>query len=147
MQTHPNRPLRLLLLRLFLIYSGLGWAVCLAGVFVPAKTAFAMLEYLSGIDAALFASDPMIDYWLRMAAAAFSLVGAGFLILAVRPRQFRQVLPFAGAFMLIQGLVLAVHGLRLGLGPNPFFGDVAFCLAGGIGILCTMGSVKTAPAD
>lgn len=127
------------------MYAALGWGICLVGVFVPAKVAFGMLEHLSAIEPELFASDPMIDYWLRMAAGAFSLVGAGYLVLAVRPRRFRQALPFAGAFMVLEGLVLAAHGLRLGLGPTPFFGDVAFCLAGGIGILCTMGSAKGAP--
>lgn len=53
-----------------------------------------------------------------------------------------KMLPFAGGFMVAEGLVLAAHGLRLGLGPYPLFGDVAFCLAGGIGIFCTMGSAR-----
>ena len=120
----------------------MGWGICLAGIVVPAGTAFGLLSDISGIDTGAMAAEPMFDYWLRMAAGAFALVGAGYLGLAIRPRRFHLVLPFAGGFMIAEGLVLATHGLRLGLGPAPFYGDVAFCLAGGIGILCTMGSAK-----
>jgi len=44
--------------------------------------------------------------------------------------------------MLLEGIVLLVHGLRLGLPPTPFMGDTAFCITGGIGILLCMGSVR-----
>jgi hypothetical protein len=140
--TVKRRSFRYFLLRLFLIYAALGWGVCLLGVLVPGGMAFDLLAQISGIDASPFKSDPLFDYWLRMAAGAFSMIGAGYLGLAIWPMRFYQVLPFAGGFMVAEGLILAVHGLRLGLGPYPFYGDVAFCLAGGIGILCTMRSAK-----
>lgn len=40
-----------------------------------------------------------------------------------------------GGFMVVEGLVLLVHGLMLGLGPLPFYVDTAFCLLIGAGIL------------
>ena len=44
--------------------------------------------------------------------------------------------------MLLEGVILLAHGLRLDLQPTPFLGDTAFCLIGGIGILLFMGSVR-----
>ncbi len=37
--------------------------------------------------------------------------------------------------MLLEGVILLAHGLRLGLGPFPFYGDVSACLILGTGIL------------
>ena len=129
-------------LRFFLAYTAFGWAICIAGVFTPAAAAFDLLQYVGGIDPALMLADPMYDYWLRMASSTFAFIGLGYLILAIWPDRFSSVLPFAGAFMLIEGVVLLLHGLRLGLPPTPFLGDTAFCITGGIGILLCMGSVK-----
>ncbi|MBL7012019.1 MAG: hypothetical protein ISR85_03715 [Kiritimatiellales bacterium] len=129
-------------LRFFLTYTAFGWGICLAGVFTPAATAFDLLEYIGGIDPAPMLADPMYDYWLRMASSTFAFIGIGYLILAIWPRRFSSVLPFAGAFMLLEGVILLVHGLRLDLQPTPFLGDTAFCLVGGIGILLFMGSVR-----
>jgi hypothetical protein len=127
-------------LRFFLAYTALGWVICLAGVFTPAKTAFSLLQYVGGIDPEPLLANPMYDYWLRMASSTFAFIGLAYLILAIWPRKFRTTLPFAGAFMLIEGIVLLVHGLRLDLPPSPFMGDVAFCITGGVGILLCMGS-------
>lgn len=66
--------------------------------------------------------DPMLDYWLRMASGALN------------PRKFAVMLPWFGSIMLVEGAILLVHGLRLGLGPFPFYGDVAACFLGGAGI-------------
>ena len=130
------------MLHCFLGYTALGWGICIAGVFTPATAAFDLLEYVGGIDPAPMLADPMYDYWLRMASSTFAFIGIAYLVLAIWPRRFRSVLPFAGAFMLLEGVVLLVHGLRLQLSPTPFIGDTAFCLVGGIGILLCMGSVR-----
>ena len=45
------------------------------------------------------------------------------------------MLLLGGLFMLCEGLVLLVYGLKLGLDPIPFYVDTAFCLSLGIGIL------------
>ena len=130
-------------LRFFLAYTAFGWGICLAGVFTPAATAFDLLEYVGGVDPAPMLANPMYDYWLRMASSTFAFIGLGYLILAIWPRRFRAVLPFAGACMLLEGLVLLSHGLRLELPPTPFMGDTAFCIVGGLGILLCMGSARS----
>lgn len=131
-------------LHFFLGFTALGWGICIAGVFTPATTVFDLLQYVGGVDPQPMLDDPMYDYWLRMASSVFTFIGIAYLILAIWPRKFACALPFAGAFMVLEGLILLVHGLRLGLPSTPFGGDVAFCLVGGVGILLCMGSVRDA---
>lgn len=131
-------------LHFFLAFTALGWGVCIAGVFAPARAAFDLLQCVGGVDPEPMLNDPMYDYWLRMASSVFAFIGLAYLILAIWPRKFAATLPFAGAFMLVEGLILLAHGLRLDLPETPFGGDVAFCLVGGLGILLCMGSVRGA---
>ena len=84
----------------------------------------------------------MMDYWLRMASGAFGLIGGLYLLLALWPRRFRELIPWLGGFSLIEGIILAVHGVRLALPPWPFFGDVAACLTVGVGVLWTWSRVR-----
>jgi hypothetical protein len=76
----------------------------------------------------------MLDYWLRMAAGVSTAIGLFFFVLALNPKRFAAVIPLAGLFLIAEGLILLVHGLRLGLEPLPFYVDVGFCLATGAGI-------------
>lgn len=127
-----SHPVRFRLLRLVLCFCALVWGVSAFGVFLKWKTAAALLQ---GLGAKPIAYDPMLDYWLRMASGAFALVGTGYLLLAIFPRKFAAILAWFGWIMVVEGVVLLVHGLRLGLAPFPFVGDVSASLAGGFGIL------------
>jgi hypothetical protein len=120
------------LLRLFLGISAFAWGISAVGIFVSWSQAEQMLEELG---AKPIAHDPMLDYWLRMAAGAFALIGGWYLILALWPRKFSVAIPWFGIFMLVEGLILLVHGLRLSLPPLPFYADAATCLIAGTGIL------------
>jgi hypothetical protein len=71
-----------------------------------------------------------------MAAGAFTLVGCWYLVLMIWPKKFHAAIPWFGGLMLVEGLILFVHGLRLSLPPFPFYGDTAACFLGGGGILC-----------
>ncbi|MFC1452795.1 hypothetical protein ACFLSJ_05560 [Verrucomicrobiota bacterium] len=133
---------RRIMLHCFLGYTALGWIICLAGIFASAPVAFGLLVYVGGVDSTPLMADPMYDYWLRMASSVFAFIGIGYLFLAIWPKRFAAVLPFAGSFMLLEGIIPLAHGLRLDLKPVPFWGDTAFCFLGGIGILLCMGSVK-----
>jgi hypothetical protein len=77
----------------------------------------------------------MLDYWLRMASGAFTLVGCWFLVLMMRPTKYYATIPWFGGLMVIEGLILLIHGIRLQLPPLPFYADTAACLFGGAGIL------------
>ncbi len=123
-------PLRLL--KLFLFFAALGWGVTGVGVFASWPQVNAIAQ---GMGAKPIAYDPMLDYWLRMISGAFALVGLWYLALALWPRKFAVAIPWFGALMLLEGVILLVHGLRLGLGLFPFYGDVSACLILGTGIL------------
>ncbi len=124
--------MKLRLLRLFLGFSALAWGVSFYGVFASWSAAE---QALQGLGAKPITYDPMLDYWLRMAAGAFGLVGIWYFILMLRPRKFHAAIPWFGALMIAEGVILWVHGARLHLPPFPFHGDTAACLLGGSGIL------------
>jgi len=123
-------PLRLL--RLLLGFAAFAWGISVVGVFASWPQAAEMLQ---GLGAKPIAYDPMLDYWLRMAAGTFALIGGWYLVLMLWPKKFHAAIPWFGALMLVEGIILLVHGLRLGLPPFPFYGDVSACFLGGSGIL------------
>ncbi len=135
--------MKLSLLRLTLVFSALAWGVSLFGVFASWPAAEAVFQELGAKN---IAHDPMLDYWLRMAAGLFSLVGALFLVLALRPQQHRAIIPWFGGLMLVEGFVLLVHGLRLRLSPIPFVADTLACLGAGAAILYLSRSAFIKPA-
>jgi hypothetical protein len=122
-----------------LFFCAFVWGVSAFGVFLKWDTAVGALR---GMGAKPIAYDPMLDYWLRMAAGAFALVGTGYLLLAISPRKYAVMLPWFGWIMIVEGIVLLTHGLRLGLNPFPFIGDVSASFAGGLGILMLKDSAQ-----
>ena len=127
-----DEEMHLKLLRVFLGQAAITWGAAIPGVFLSWDAAAAAME---GFGAGEVEHDKMLDYWLRMASAAFGLIGCLYLLPAIRPVKFREFIPWLGLLALAEGLVLTVHGIRLGLGPWPFYGDVAACLVSGVGIL------------
>ncbi len=119
-------------LRFFLLFSAFVWGVSLFGVVLPWTTA---VEALQGLGAKTIPTDPMLDYWLRMASGAFTLVGGLFLVLALQPLRYAVIIPWFGWLMLAEGTILLIHGVRLHLPPLPFYADTSACFLGGAGIL------------
>jgi len=54
---------------------------------------------------------------------------------AYNPEKYRELIPLLGWLSIIEGIILGVHGLRLGLPPFPFYCDTGFCLFVGTGIV------------
>jgi len=129
--------LKLRLLRVVLFFCALVWGISAVGIFAKWESAVTLLQ---GLGAKAIPADPMLDYWLRMAAGAFALVGTGYLLLALHPGKYAVMLPWFGWIMIIEGLILLTHGLRLHLGPFPMLGDVTASIAGGTGILTLKGA-------
>jgi hypothetical protein len=119
-------------LRLFLGFSAIAWGASAFGIFLSWPAA---ADALQGLGAQPIAYDRMLDYWLRMAAGAFTLVGGLYLLLLLQPRKYRTMIPWFGWLMVIEGVILLVHGIRLTLPPFPFYADTAACFVGGGGIL------------
>ena len=129
--TKKNNP-HLRLLRAFLGASAITWGVSVFGVFLSWPAA---VDVLQGLGANPIPYDRMLDYWLRMAAGAFGLLGGLFLVLMMQPLRHLAVIPWFGSLMLVEGAILLAYGIRLNLPPLPFYGDVAACFGEGIGIL------------
>ena len=125
--------LRLTLLRLFLLGAGGGWAATVIGVFLPWELAVDHLQTFGG--AGPIPNDPMLEYWMRMAAGAFFIIGCLFLICAWKPYEYANVIPILGALNLGEGLLLLGFGSYLQLTWFPFGVDVAIGIVPGIGIL------------
>jgi hypothetical protein len=123
--------MKMRLLRVLLLAAACAWGVSVVAIILPWPMAVPVLQ---GLGAGEIPADPMLDYWLRMAAGAFTGIGIFFLALAIWPRRFANVIGMAGALMFAEGLVLLAHGVRLGLRPFPFYADTAFCLLVGAGI-------------
>lgn len=130
------------LLNMVLLLGALGWGVALVGVILPWSTATAVLQ---GLGAGEIPSDPMLNYWLRMAGGGFGIIGALFAAVLIAPKRYGVLIPLLGWLSLAQGLVLLVSGLRLGLPPFPFWGDTAFCVGTGIGLLVLHPRAKREP--
>jgi len=127
------------LLRILLGFAGLVWLVSIFGVF----TKWGIVETaLQGMGAQPIGYDRMLDYWLRMTLGAFTLIGCWFLALAIWPIKFRAAIPWFGVFMVLEGIILFVHGLRLGLPPFPFYADCGACLLLGAGIIALSKSAR-----
>ena len=124
--------MHLRLLRLFLGFAAFAWGISVVGVFMSWSAAEHALE---GLGAHPIIYDRMLDYWLRMASGAFALIGGWYLVLMIWPQKFHAAIPWFGGLMLVEGLILLVHGLHLSLPPFPFYGDVTACFLGGGGTL------------
>lgn len=133
--------MNLRMLRLFLVFSAVVWGVSVFGVFASWEAA---AEALKGLGAQEIVYDQMLDYWLRMAAGAFTLVGVCYFVLMVKMEKFWAAIPWFGGLMVVEGLILLGHGLRLGLPAFPFWADVGACLAGGGGIFVCWRSTELA---
>ncbi len=120
-------------LRLLVWAAVAGWGVSLLGVFLPWSWMEVVLQNLGKGSTPV--DDPMLRYWLRMATASWSMIGFLFLCCALRPKKYAALLPLLGCGCIFIGIVLLLNGLALSLPPLPFFGDVAFCLGIGGGIL------------
>jgi len=121
------------ILRFTLLVTGLGWGLTVLGVFLPWEFATEHLEVFGGSGP--IPNDPMLNYWLRMAAGAFGIVGYFFLISAWKPEQYKNIIPLLGWLSLFEGFILLYYGLLLDLDFFPFVLDVSIGLIPGVIIL------------
>ncbi|MFH1022841.1 MAG: hypothetical protein V1809_05585 [Planctomycetota bacterium] len=122
------------LLRLFLFIGCLGWIISIAGVVLPWDV---ITTGLQGLGAKEIPPDPMMNYWLRMTGGAYTILGVLYGLAGANPRKYAALIPVLGWSSLLEGIVLAIYGTRLGLPPFPFLADTTFCLLVGFGILAT----------
>ncbi len=85
----------LLRLRLFLGFAALTWGISVYGVFASWTQA---MDALGALGAKPVQYDPLLEYWLRMTAGAFTLVGCTYpyLLLMLAPVRHSSLLPWFG---------------------------------------------------
>jgi hypothetical protein len=121
----------LLILRIFLLCAGFGWFISIVGIFMPWSF---IAEQLEGLGAQNLPADPMLNYWLRMTAGAFTGIGLFFFLLAAKPRKYATMIPVAAGFLIFEGLILLLACFVLHLPLLPSIFDSGFCLLIGVGI-------------
>jgi hypothetical protein len=125
----------IILLRAMLIVVALTGLFSGVAVFIPWKSTVAILKRLGieGVPTAF--SSPIIEYWLLMMAATCVVVGYLYLVAALNPQKYRNILPILGWGLILIGITAGYHGFRLGLPPWPFYADIGICAVCGPGIL------------
>ena len=104
---------RRVLLRIFLFYAAFGWGICIIATLASPSVAFSFIEIIGGVDSSDISTIPIYQYWLRMASSTFTLIGVGYLTLAIWTHKLRHLLPFAGLFMMVEGIILLYFALKL----------------------------------
>jgi hypothetical protein len=120
------------LLKLILLVATFGWGISILCVLSPWTLAVAGLH---GLGAESIPNDPMLNYWMRMAGGGFFIIGVIFATILVAPKKYAILIPLMAYLSIIEGIILLISGLLIGLPPFPFWGDTTFCLGVGIGLL------------
>ena len=118
--------------KVFLAAGASGWGVALLGVLLPWKV---MTPMLQSMGTSYDFSDAQMQYWLRRACGAWSIIGFMFLMVLLKPHKYGNLVPLLAWSSIFEGIVLLVHGLLAGISLFPFAGDVLFCLVVGCGLL------------
>jgi hypothetical protein len=127
----PTERVWLRILRLGLILSACGWGISFFFTFAPWQMA---ADQLYDMGANPIPYDPLLDYWLRMASAAFGCIGIASAIACVLPEKFIGLISLLGPFHFIVGTTLAISAYRNHLDPglhSTFIPDITFCFLTG----------------
>ncbi|MEY3895165.1 MAG: hypothetical protein RLZZ214_684 [Verrucomicrobiota bacterium] len=115
------------MLRLGLLLSSIGWGISFIFTFSTWDSASDQL-YLMG--AGRIDYHPLLDYWLRMASAAFGCIGIGSALACLRPVFYQGLVVLLGPFHVFVGFVLAASAVINHLNPEShptFVADITFC--------------------
>lgn len=129
-------------LRLGLLLGSIGWGISFYFTFASWDMAADQL-FLMG--AGRIDYHPLLDYWLRMASAAFGCIGIAAALACVRPRAFPGMVLLLGIFHFFMGCVLAVSAVLNKLDPEihpAFRADITFCFITAILILVPLAVAK-----
>ncbi len=118
--------------KIFLWTGAVGWGVSVLGAVLPWSVIEPMLLSMGMSNPV---ADPQIHYWFRMAAGGWTVIGFLFLMAALFPERYENLIPLLAAGSLFEGVVLLIYGLMLNRPAFPFYGDVAYCLVVGAGLL------------
>ena len=93
------------IMRLGLLLSACGWGISFYFTFASWQAASNQLQEM-GADAIEY--QPLLDYWLRMASAAFGCIGIASALACARPQPFVGLIQLLGPFHFVIGTTLAI---------------------------------------
>jgi hypothetical protein len=134
----PTSTLWLRVLRVGLLFSAAGWGISFIFTFASWDAATDQL-FLMGAHKIEY--DPMLDYWLRMASAAFGCIGIASALACIRPTAFPGLIGILGPFHLFVGSTLVVAALKNQLKTElhpTFVADITFCFVTGTLIILSL---------
>jgi len=108
---------------------------CLSAIAVVFVSRSAMESFIRCCNMPPLPDSPLFFYIVRLLSATYVAIGIFFIILALRPRSFGGMIPFAGWASFILGLFIALMGYRVGMPLWWFLGDSLPCIVLGILIL------------
>jgi len=123
----PTSKVLLRALQIGLIFSSMGWGISFIFTFSSWDSASNQL-YLMGAEPIEY--QPLLDYWMKMASAAFGCIGIGSALACMRPVLFRGFILLLGPFHLFVGSVLVASAVtnQLNTESHPtFVADITFC--------------------
>jgi hypothetical protein len=110
-----------------LLFSTVGWGISFYFTFTSWGAASYQL-YLMGANPIQY--DPLLDYWLKMASAAFGCIGIASILACFRPVFFRSLILLLGPFHAFVGVVLTVSAYHNHLNSHShptYSADITFC--------------------
>lgn len=104
-----------------------GAACLIAGMtlFLPTSIYTSLSQLIVNVE---FPEHRLFSYALRVASGTYLLVGVFYIILALDPRGYGIMLPFAGVAPVVIGLTCLVVGILEGISFWVFGGDAVFAL-------------------
>lgn len=122
-------------LQLGLLLSSIGWGISFLFTFSTWDSAADQLRVM-GADQIEY--QPLLDYWLRMASAAFGCIGIASALACISPRSYQGLILLLGPFHAFMGVVLTVSAAsnKLNTESHPtFVADITFCFVTAILII------------
>ncbi len=115
------------ILRIGLLLSSIGWGISFFFTFASWNVA---TEQLRLMGAGTIIYSPLLDYWMRMASAAFGCIGIASALACYRPVFFQSLVMLLAPFHAFLGVVLAASACMNDLNADShptFAADITFC--------------------
>jgi len=127
----PTSRVWLNVLRLGLLASAAGWGISFFFTFSTWEIA---TNQLYDMGANTIPYDPLLNYWLKMASAAFGCIGIASALACARPHAYVGLIRLMGPFHFFIAVTLAVAAYQNDLTPTlhpTFVPDITFCMIAG----------------
>ena len=103
--------------------------------FLPWKDFITICSWFGITDLPAEPSTPYTEYLFYTMFGASALFGYLYLIAAINPDKYSNIIPILGYALIFIGFIVLYHGIRLKLPPWPYFADPFICFVFGPSIV------------